>query len=281
MMLISGSVDLGERRVQRRRLARARRACHEQRARRPPDDLGQLVAHRLRQAERLERRRLARLVDQAHHDLLALDRRQHRHADVEHPPHRPRVERDAPVLRLAALRDVELREHLQAGRDAVRHPLRDALRLVEHAVDADAHEQRVLLRLEVDVAGAVGGRLHHDRVDESHERRVGDAVVDLEVVVVVDDLDVVERRLGLHRLALAGEALELRQDLLTVCDADLDGVPGREPQLVDAVDVLRVGDGDAQLVVGAGHRHGDHALQRLQRDQLGGARATPAPRRGR
>ena len=118
-------------------------------------------------------------------------------------------ERDAPVLRLAALGDVELREHLQARRDAVRHPLRDALRLVEHAVDADAHEQRVLLRLEVDVAGAVGGGLHHDRVDEPHERRVRDAVVDLEVVVLVDHLDVVERRLRLHRLALAGEPLEL------------------------------------------------------------------------
>ena len=32
------------------------------------------------------------------------------------------------------------------------HPLRDPLHLLEHAVDAEADDERVLLRLEVDVA---------------------------------------------------------------------------------------------------------------------------------
>ena len=100
-------------------------------------------------------------------------------------PAAARVQRDAAVLRLAALGDVELREHLQAGRHAGGHPLRDPLHLVQHAVDAEPDDERVLLRLEVDVGGAVLGRLEDDRVDEPDERRVGDAVVGLEVVVVV------------------------------------------------------------------------------------------------
>ena len=52
----------------------------------------------------------------------------------------------------------------------------------------------VLLRLEVDVAGPVLGGLEDDRVDEPDERRVGDAVVDLEVVDVL--LFLLEQRLG-------------------------------------------------------------------------------------
>ena len=50
------------------------------------NNLCELIAHLLREAELLERRRLARLVEQAHRDRLAVDGRQRRHADVEHPP---------------------------------------------------------------------------------------------------------------------------------------------------------------------------------------------------
>ena len=92
------------------------------------------------------------------------------------------VQRDPPVLRLAPLGDVELREHLEARRHAGGEALRDALGDVQHAVDAVADDEVVLLRLEVDVAGSVLGRLEDDRVDEAHERRVRDAVVGLEVV---------------------------------------------------------------------------------------------------
>jgi hypothetical protein len=62
------------------------------------------------------------------------------------------IQRDAAVLRLAALGDVELREHLQARGHPGHHPLRDALHLVQHAVDAEPDDERVLLRLEVHVA---------------------------------------------------------------------------------------------------------------------------------
>ena len=184
MTLISGRLISRERRVERRRLARAGRAGDEQRAGRPREDLrASARCISSREAELGERRRLARLVEEAHRDRLALDRRQRRDADVEQPARGRGVERDAAVLRLAPLGDVELREHLQPRRDAGGKPLRDALRDVQHAVDAVADDERVLLRLEVDVAGAVLGRLEDDRVDEPDERRVGDAVVGFEVVL--------------------------------------------------------------------------------------------------
>ena len=62
-----------------------------------------------------------------------------------------------------------------------------ALRDDEHAVDAEADEQRVLLRLEVDVARPVLGRLEDDRVHEPDDRPLRDAVLGREVVGLVVD----------------------------------------------------------------------------------------------
>ncbi len=73
----------------------------------------------------------------------------------------------------------------------------------------------VLLRLDMDVAGAVLGRLEDDRVDEPDERGVRDAVLGLEIVLLVDDLElvVVDPRTGFG-LAGPAEALELREQLV-------------------------------------------------------------------
>ena len=184
MMLISGPVDLVQRRVEGRRLTGAGRPGDEQRAGRLDDDLLEDVPHLVGEAELRERRRPLRLVEEAHDDPLALDRRQDGDADVEQAARCLRVQRDAAVLRLAPLGDVELGEHLQARRHAGREPLRDPLQLVEDAVDAEADDERVVLRIEVDVARPVLGGLEDDRVDEPDERRVGDAVVGLEVVAL-------------------------------------------------------------------------------------------------
>ena len=56
------------------------------------------------------------------------------------------------------------------------------LHLVEDPVDPHANDERVGQRVEVEVAGAVLGGLEDDRVDEPDERRVGDAVLGLEVL---------------------------------------------------------------------------------------------------
>src|SRR4051812_27929244 len=269
-------VDLGQRRVKRRRLTRAGRPRHEDRAGRAADHRLHLRAHVVREAELRQRRRLLRLVEQTHHDLFALDRRQRRHADVEHPAGGGGVERDAAVLRLAALGDVELREHLQARRDAGRHPPRDALHLVQHAVDAQPHGQRILLGLEVDVAGPVLGGLEDDRVDQPDERDVGDAVLDLEVVGIalrlglgeaVFDLDC---RTRAERLGGTGESPDLVLDVVAGRDGDLELVARGQTQLVDRLDVAGVGDRNLNRRAVERVRDGHDPLQYVYRDLLGG-----------
>ena len=136
----------------------------------------------------------------------------------------------------------------------------------------------VVLGLEVDVAGAVAGRAHDDRVDEPHERRVGHSVVDLEIVLVLDDLELVEHRLGLGHLRLLGEALELVDDVLAVGDVELDRVPRRDLELVDAEDVRRVGDRDLELLAVERHGYRDDTAQGAQRDQLGRVDRDPGVR---
>ena len=232
------------------------------------------LLHRDAEPDLLDRRRLLGLVEEAHHDRLALDRRQRRDADVEHSARGGRGERDASVLRLPALGDVELREHLQARGDADRAASRDPLGLVEHAVDAEADDERVRLRLEVDVARAVLGRFEDDRVDEPDERGVGDAVVDLEIVdlFLVDHLELggfAQSRACAERLRRAREPPELVRDVFACRDAQDDRVPAREAQRVDAVDVLRVGDRHAEGVALEGERDGVDLLEDVERQRAG------------
>ena len=175
------------------------------------------------------RRRLPRLVEQAHDDLLALDRRQRRDADVERAPDGRRRERDPAVLRLAALGDVELREHLESRRHAGRHLLRYALHLAEHAVHAEAHCQRVLLSLEVHIGGVFLRRLEDERVHEANERAVRDAVIGLEVVAVIRfGLVHVDGDDGTDRLGRSHEPLELSEDVVPRSNPELERMLRRE-----------------------------------------------------
>jgi hypothetical protein len=191
------------------------------------------------------------------------------------------AERDAAVLRLPALGDVELREHLEPRRHADRHPLRDSLQLVEHAVDAEADYERVVLRLEVDVACTVLGRLEDDRVDEPYEWRIRDPVVGLEIVgILVHDLQLVRIAGGRSRaegLRGAGESLELGGDVVVRGDVERDLVLARQTQLVDAVDVLGIGDRDAEHSVVVERKRDSHdPLEHVQRHRRGSPRS-PTP----
>src|SRR3954451_1628681 len=263
-------VDLRQRRVERRRLTGARRAGRQDRARRLADDLGELRLHVLVEAEGSESRGLLRLVEQTHDDGLALDRRQGRDTDVEQAPGRGRVERDPAVLRLAALGDVELREDLQAGCDPGDHALRDPLDLVQDAVDAEPHGKGVFLRLEVDVAGAVLGRLEDDRVDEPDERDVRDPVVDLEIVELLLLLLLeqpgllVQNGAGAEGLGSADEPADLVGDVLARRDGQLELEARREAQLVDRMDVAGIRDSDPEDIPLDGVRDGLDPLEHVQ-----------------
>jgi len=265
-MLISGG-------VKRRRLTGTGRPRDEERAGRAQEDLRQLRLHVVGQAEIRERRDLLRLVDETHDDRLALDRRQDRDADVHHAPGSLRIQCDAAVLRLAALGDVELRQNLEARRHPRRETLRDALHLVQHAVDAQPDDERVVLRLPVDVRGAVLGGLEDHRVDEADERRVRDAVVGFEVVGLVDlflvgGLLLFEDGARAECFGGTDDAADLRLDVVARRNGELDGEPRRDAQFVDPVDVAGVCDRDAQGRRVHRERDRADALEHVQRHLL-------------
>jgi hypothetical protein len=145
---------------------------------------------------------------------------------------------------------------------------------VEDAVDAEAHEQAVVLRLDVDVGGAVLGRLEDDRVDEPDKRRIGDAVVDLEVVGFLLFLRgrelLLDHRARAERFGGASETADLGKDVLACRDAQVERVTRRDPQLVDRLDVARIGESDLQRSVRERVRHRDDALEHMQWDLVGG-----------
>ena len=83
------------------------------------------------------------------------------------------ADRDAAVLGVAAVGDVELAHDLQAARDRGHQPRRHLGDHAHDAVDPRPHDHRVRLRLEVDVGGALGDRVGDDLVRQLDRRRVG------------------------------------------------------------------------------------------------------------
>ena len=142
---------------------------------------------------------------------------------------------------------------------------------VEDAVDPVADDEIVLLRLDVDVARPVLGGFEDHRVDEADERRVGDAVVGLEVVDVLLLFLDATHLLGegrVHRLGRAREAAQLGEDVAPRRDVELDRQARREPQLVEPAHVLRVGDRHLERAAVRGEGDRDDAVEHRQRDQL-------------
>ena len=132
-------VELAERGVQRRRLARARRPGDEHGAVGLVEGALEAVLLGRRHAELLQRHDDGVLVEDAHDDRLAVHAGQRHDAQVDVVA----VDRqaDATVLRHAPLGDVEVAHDLHAADDAEHHPPLHHRGLDEHAVDAEAHAQ--------------------------------------------------------------------------------------------------------------------------------------------
>ena len=130
-------------------------------------------------------------------------------------------------------------------------PPRRRFHLVQHAVDAVAHDQPVLERLDVDVRGAHLQRVGDHQRDEPDHRRLGGQVLELldvgverELVALLDVAD------DLAELRLAGtvEALERGLELGGDRHHRLHLPPGDHAERVDRIRVGRVGHGKHQLV---------------------------------
>ena len=144
------AVQPPERRVERRALARTGRSGDQRHAVRAGDRLRIVGQLPLRETEVRELQQLGVAREQAQHDFLSVNRRKRRDAQVELAI-APVVE-DAPVLRQAALRNVQIRHDLDLVDDrGVAAPVEHVL-LDELAVDAQADAATLLVGLEMDVA---------------------------------------------------------------------------------------------------------------------------------
>jgi hypothetical protein len=156
--------------VERGRLARAGRAGDQDDARGAIDQVHELGLHLLGHADLVERELRGRLIEQAENEALAVDRGDAREADVDLAA----ADADAgvAVLGAVAVGDVELGHDLQSRADGGRERERRAERVDQHAVDAEADDELVLHRVDVDVAGATAEGLEEDHVDEADDGRL-------------------------------------------------------------------------------------------------------------
>ncbi|MNZ92510.1 hypothetical protein D3C78_1115370 [compost metagenome] len=130
------------------------------------DALQRLALH----AHGFERELGAALVEQTQHGALAMGAGQGGDAHVDGA--RAQAQADAPVLRQAFFRDVEVGHDLQA-RDQCRMQGPVGLHdFAQVAVDAKAHAGMALVGLDVDVAGAVARGLGEQGVEHADDGRV-------------------------------------------------------------------------------------------------------------
>ena len=157
-------VELRQRRVERRRLARIHRPAEHDHARRPVDQRPEAGRVLLREAELIEREQLLRDIHQAHDDDLAGRCRQRRDADVDAPAFC--LEQDVAVLRLLVHGDVHARHDLEARNHRRAEIRRHRHDLAQETVDAEAQPDPHLLRLQMHIARMHGHRPPEHEVDE-------------------------------------------------------------------------------------------------------------------
>jgi hypothetical protein len=200
------------------------------------------------------------LVEETHDDLLAEQRGQDADAEV-HLAVGADLQLDAAVLRQAALGDVERRHDLQAAGHRVAQLERRPHLLLEDAVDAEPHAEVLLVRLDVDVRRLLPDRRQEDGVAQLHDRRLAGLVLEVDDVdrVVGDrrEVDVLDVDVADHRVEVGALVVVARQRGLdggVGGDHRIDVVLGEELELVDRVDVRRVGHRDDQRRALAPHR---------------------------
>ncbi len=206
-------VQLGERRVERGGLAAAGRPGHQHHPERLVDGVLEVLEGRLLEAELGHVELEVRLVEQTEHHLLA----EHGGQDGDTEVHilvAAELHLDAAVLRQAALGDVELRHHLDARRERVLQPERRLHDLVEHAVDAEADAEHLLVGLDVHVARPLADGVGQERVHQADDGRLFRRSLELlqvDLVLALHQLDRLVAELREH-LVVVGLAVVIALD---------------------------------------------------------------------
>ena len=259
--------QLGERGVERGRLAAAGRTGDEDEPLGTADDLAKIVEERRPHAEGRQLEAQRRLVEHPQHQLLAVDRGKRRRAEVE--PAGADGDSQPPVLRQPVLGDVHAGEDLEPCADRRRHGGGNVADVVEGAVDAEADAQVVGHPLQVNVARARARGTSQDAIDRPHGRLLRRLVVFFCVVLVGFAPALGLPPIGFHRLApvrferfnryrlrapvgdglehaLRVKAIERGHDLVFERDERLDLTSRGETKIVERGQIRRGCDGDLQ-----------------------------------
>ena len=225
------------------------------------------------QADGLAAQLPAGLVQQAGHDLFAVDGGQRGDTQVDVLVAHLHVE--ASVLGHAALGDVQAGHDLHAAGDRGLQLARHGQYVAQQAVDAHAYGEFRLARLHVDVAGALGDGALDDGVHQADGRGLVGALlahlVGGEGAVHGDGGLAGGGGLALHFLDGLGRALVAVEHLYGALNRGGHGhhghhlAPGGLADLLNGVEVQRVAHGDVKLV--AVQPHGHHLV--LLGDVLG------------
>ncbi len=260
-----------QRRAQRRRLAAAGGADDEDHPVLVTQEEPQLFERGGREPELFERRHALAVIEDAKHHLLAEERAQCGHAEVDFGAF-VRGYANASVLREALFRDVHAGHDLQPRDQTLVDPLRKVHHLFQEAVEPMSHEHALFQGLDVHVAGvAADGAAHHE-IDEIDNRRCFAALLEsrdrLEHLVFAGPPG--QRRLG---RAITGSALaagrlnepargrRLRECLVGIALLNrvenlrrrrhnlLDAVAGLELEVLHQAEQQRIGHGHRQQVL--------------------------------
>ena len=222
-------------------------------------------------AECVEAQHGRALAQDTDDDLLAQRGRQSRDAEV----HRLAVHRHAgaAVLRPEPVGDVEPRHDLDAGDERQARVPRNLHHLPEHAVDAVAHHDAALDRLDVDVARPAGDTVGQHDVHQADDRplaRLLGAGGRLLLVVERPHLEVAADSLeqAVHDVVVPVHVVDPRPDRRRRAEQHPDFAPGDEGQHLLGIDVERVGGRDFQVGVGLPHGHHVEPPRHLLGDAL-------------
>src|SRR5262249_23255818 len=162
--------DFRKRTVQRRRLSRSGRTGHVNDPVRLVNHPSQLLDSRPVDNQLVERQQCSGLVQDAHDDFFAKLRRDLRHTEIDLTT--VHFNGNATILRQAQLRDIQSRKDLESGYQRQLNLLGEDVLDTQYAVDAKPQYNTSILRLDMDVAGALLNRKSKDVVGQPHNRRV-------------------------------------------------------------------------------------------------------------
>src|SRR5690606_30189305 len=225
------------------------------------------------EAELLEVESEVRAVEDTHDDAFAEHRRERRDAQVDGIS--ADVELDATVLRKARFGDVEVRHDLDPGDERTREVERRRHHLVEDAVDAVAHLELVLERLEVDVRRAVADRLEENHVEELDDRTGVSIRLELREVLLRARVEAIVASGGGEELVHAPLAfvivlIDLREDQLLACDhrPEARDLRQAEAQVIEHAQVVGTRDRDREGHAVVVERHDPERLRGVAVDEL-------------